>query len=110
LHNHCQIRECTDEFVDTFARGVFDHLGAYSRDLRESNTNERGFVRKTFSLLGDFVAYSIFPGNAPNCDDCKQYNHQLYSNWFFDVAWDFTYFVIWPDSKIVWVGCFSDTD
>lgn len=110
LHYHCQIRECTDEFVDTFARGVFDHLGAYSRDLRESNTNERGFVRKTFSLLGDFVAYSIFPGNDPDCDDCKQYNHQLYSNWFFDVAWDFTYFVVWPDSKIVWVGCFSDTD
>ncbi len=110
LHEHCQIRECTDEFLDSFARGVFDHLGAYSRDLRESTADERGYVRQTFSALGEFMAYSIFPGNHPDCADCKQYNHQLFSNWFFDVAWDYTYFVVWPDSRIVWLGCFSDTD
>jgi hypothetical protein len=110
LHLHCQIRECTDEFIDTFARGVYDHLGAYSRDLRESTADERGYVRRTFSPLGDFLAYSIFPGNHPDCADCNQYNHQLFSNWYFDVAWDYTYFVAWPDSRIVWLGCFSDTD
>jgi hypothetical protein len=110
LHEHCEIRECTDEFIDTFARGVFGHLGAYSRDLRESTADERGYVQQTFSPLGDFLAYSIFPGNHPECPECKQYNHQLFSNWFFDVAWDYTYFVTWPDSRVVWLGCFSDTD
>jgi hypothetical protein len=110
LHEHCEIRETTDDFVDTFARAVFDHLGAYSRELRESTDEEREYVRRTFSPLGDFLAYSIIPGNHADCHDCKQYNHQLFSNWFFDVAWDYTYFVAWPDRRIVWIGCFSDTD
>lgn len=110
LHEHCPIRKCTDEFIDTFARGVFDHLGAYSRDLRQSMHDEREYVRHAFSPLGDFAAYSIFPGDHGDCADCKRYNHQLFSNWFFDVAWDYTYFVVWPDSRIVWLGCFTDTD
>ena len=110
LHEHCEIRECTDDFVDTFARGVFDHLGAYSRDLRQSTTDEVQYVRQSFSELGSFLAYSIFPGAHADCPDCQQYNHQLFSNWFFDVAWDFTYFVAWTERKIIWVCCLSDTD
>lgn len=110
LHEHCEIRECTDEFIDTFARAVFDHLGAYSRELRPSTLEERDFVWQTFSPLGDFCAYSIFPGNHADCRKCQQYNHQLFSNWFFNVAWDYAYFVAWPDRRIVWLGCFSDTD
>ncbi len=110
LHEHCEIRECTEDFIDTFARGVFDHLGAYSRHLIKASPREREYVQRIFSPLGDFLAYSIFPGEVPGCLTCKQYNHQNFSSWFFDVAWDFTYFVAWPDRKIIWLGCFSDTD
>ncbi|MEZ6040129.1 MAG: hypothetical protein R3C20_06465 [Planctomycetaceae bacterium] len=34
---------------------------------------------------------------------------RLFPNWFFDVAWDYTYFAMWLDSRIVWLGCFDDT-
>lgn len=110
LHDHCEIHECTDEFVDTFARAIFDHLGAYSRDLRHSTVIESGYVQRLLLPLGDFVAYSLSPGTRADCPECQRYNHQLFTNWFFDVAWDFTYFVVWPDRKTVCVYCLSDTD
>ena len=110
LHSHCEIHECTDDFVDTFARAIFDHLGAYSKDLRQSTVDECDYVRRLFLQLGHFETFSIYPGTHAECLECQQYNHQLFTNWFFDVAWDFTYFVAWPDHNIVCVICLSDTD
>jgi hypothetical protein len=110
MHGHCEIRECTEDFVDTFAQAAFDLLGAYSRVHRRSTVEEREYIETLLSPLGRFEAYSIFAGTEENCHVCRQYDHWLFTNWFYDVAWDFAYFIVWPDRKIVCVCCLTDTD
>ena len=62
------------------------------------------------SRLGHFYAFTTVPGSQDGCDICANLNSHLFSNWFFDVAWDFTFFVTWPDARTLWMGCLSDTD
>lgn len=110
LHGHCEIREGTGEFINTMARAAFDHLGAYSRELIDATPEQREYTRKSFSRLGHFTAYSIFPGTKADCSVCQQHDQHLFSNWFHGVAWDFTYFVLYPTRNIIWIGCLTDTD
>lgn len=110
LHEHCSIEESTNQFLDTMARAENHRLGAYSRDLHSSTARERERITQVFGELGAFTAFDITPGKQDGCEICKQYNHHLFTNWFFDVAWDFTYFVTWPKRDIVWMGCLTDTD
>ncbi|MHB0959629.1 MAG: hypothetical protein ACYC0X_29450 [Pirellulaceae bacterium] len=104
LHEHCAIESSLDDFLDTIARAANDHLGAYSRALRPSTFEERQAVAALFGSIGDFVAFGIGPGADAECNVCQQYNHQLFSSWFFGVAWDFTFFVTWPKLGLLWMG------
>ncbi len=107
LHDHCQFANAPMILSIPLLAVCLTTWARIHATFENRTPTNAALCERHFRLLGDFAAYSIFPGNDPDCDECKQYNHQVYSNWFFDVAWDYTYFVVWPDSKIVWVGCFS---
>lgn len=110
VHEHCQILDATNVFENTLARAANDHLGAYSRDLREANPGEKQAIEDLFSQLGDYRPYELVPGNIPGCPVCDEYNHHLFSTWFYDVAWDWCLFVAWPKHSVLWMGCLTDTD
>jgi hypothetical protein len=110
LHKHCSLTAAKGQFLDTLARAVNDRLGAYSRDLSASTSDERGAIESLFSRLGHFYAFTTAPGSQGDCEVCAHDNNHLFSNWFFGVAWDFTFFVTWPSAETLWMGCLSDTD
>lgn len=110
LHKHCSLTTAKGQFLDTMARAANDRLGAYSRSLSASTSVERGVIESLFSRLGHFYAFTTTPGSQDGCEICARHNSHLFSNWFFDVAWDFTFFVTWPDVETLWMGCLSDTD
>lgn len=110
LHCHASIRRDDAYFLDTMTRAALDRLGAYSIDLAPSTAIEREPVHELFSSLGPYVAFTTGPGSFPDCDICKHYNNDLFSNWFFDVAWDYTFLVTWPTAKVFWLACLTDTD
>lgn len=110
LHPHCSLNLDNDVFVDTLARAANDRLGAYSRSLHESSAAERQPIDALFSKLGKYNALHTVPGKSPDCETCQHHNSDLISSWFFDIAWDYTLLVIWPERQIVWLGCLTDTD
>ena len=110
LHKHASVIPDGSFFLDTVARASLDRLGAYSRDLSPSTAQEREPIHKLFSQKGRYSAFTVVPGNNPDCEICRQHNSHLFSNWFYDVAWDYTLFVSWPNSALFWMGCLTDTD
>lgn len=110
LHKHASLAINGGYFLDTMARASLDRLGAYSHDLSPSTSGERDVIHRLFSSLGKYVAFHTKPGNDPNCDYCKTNNNDLVSNWFFDIAWDYTFLLTWPTASLLWMGCLTDTD
>ena len=110
LHEHASIVNDGGYFLDTMTRASLDRLGAYSRDLSPSTSEERSPIHKLFSSIGPYVAFHTQPGNRSDCDDCRSPNNDLISNWFFDVAWDYTFLLTWPSASVLWMGCLTDTD
>lgn len=110
LHCHASIVADKSCFLDTITRASLDRLGAYSRELDASTAGEREPIHKLFSSAGRYFAYTIRPGARPDCDVCQHHNSHLFSNWFFDVAWDYTFMLTWPLASLFWIGCLTDTD
>ena len=110
LHEHCSIAPAKDDFLDTFALASNDRLGAYSRNSYPCTPSEREVVKSLFSSIGDFMAFTIIPGTHEGCDGCRRYREELFSTWFDGVAWDYVHFVTWPDQRLFWMGCMTDTD
>ena len=110
LHSHASIVNDNGYFLDTMTRASLDRLGAYSRNLSLSTSEERAPIHKLFSSIGPYVAFHTQPGNKPDCDICRSHNNHLFSNWFFDVAWDYTLLLTWPSASVLWMGCLTDTD
>jgi len=110
LHDHATLVNDDEYFLDTMARAFHDRLGAYSRDLSPSTSNERAPIHRLFSSIGRYIAFHTQRGNDPDCDACRSLNNDLISNWFFDVAWDFTFLLTWPSASTLWMGCLTDTD
>lgn len=110
LHCHASIVNDSGYFLDTMTRASLDRLGAYSRDLSPSTSQERSSIHGLFSSIGPYIAFHTQPGNKPGCDDCRSHNNDLISNWFFDVAWDYTFLLTWPSASVLWMGCLTDTD
>ena len=110
LHNHASLVNDGGYFLDTLTRASLDRLGAYSRDLSPSTSDERDAVHQLFSSVGRYIAFHTQPGSNPNCEYCKSRNSDLISNWFFGVAWDFTFLLTWPTASLLWMGCLTDTD
>jgi hypothetical protein len=110
LHEHCQVVPAADEFEGILASAAGDHLGAYSRELRPANASEIQEIRELYASLGSYGAYQMLPGEVPDCPTCRTYNNQLFTNWFYGVAWDWCLFTSWPSRELFWMGCLTDTD
>ena len=110
LHEHCRIELADGEFESILAKAAGDHLGAYSKIMRDATDSEQQAVKVLFGSLGIYRAYQLRPGDVPNCSVCRNYNSHVFSNWFFDVAWDWCLFATWPDQGVLWIGCLTDTD
>ena len=110
LHSHASINRDDAYFLDTLTRASLDRLGAYSHDLTPSTAIEREPIHKLFSSIGTYAAFITTQGSFAGCDICKHHNNDLFCNWFFDVAWDYTFLLTWPAASVIWVACLTDTD
>jgi hypothetical protein len=110
LHEHCRVGATVGEFENVLARAAGDHLGAYSRRLRDATATEKQVIKEVFESIGEYRAYELLPGNVAGCTACGQHNNHLFSSWFFGVAWDWCLFALWPRYNLLWVGCLTDTD
>jgi hypothetical protein len=109
-HAHCPVVPAAEDFEDILARAAGDHLGAYSRILRGATADEKQQIRDLFQDAGDYHAYQLVPGSVPGCPTCRGYNNQIFTNWFYGVAWDSCLFATWPHFDLLWMGCLTDTD
>jgi hypothetical protein len=111
IHQHCPVVGAEGEFERTLAAAANDHLGAYSRELRDSTPQEADQVRPVFEPLGPYRAFQLVPGHQPGCAECAHHhNNHVFSSWFYGVAWDWCFLLSWPKERRVWAGCLSDTD
>jgi hypothetical protein len=107
LHEHCRVG-LTEEFENILARAANDHLGAYSRDLRDATFAEKAEINELFSRLDRYRPFQLLPGNVPGCMACT-YSH-IFSTWFYSVAWDWCLMAAWPSWGVLWMACLTDTD
>ena len=110
LHTHASIVYDNGYFLDVMARASLDRLGAYSRNLSPATPAERETVNRIFASQGRFRAFHTQRGDHPDCSQCRRGDTDLISNWFFDVAWDYTFLLTWPEASLLWMGCLTDTD
>ena len=110
IHEHCLVEPRSEEFVDILARAAADRLGAYSRHLAEASRWQRRRVHALFGKLGEYAAFELLPGSAAGCDTCASTGSHLFTNWFYDVVWDWCFVVLWEGSDLAWVGLLTDTD
>jgi hypothetical protein len=104
LNENCRVDAAMGEFENTLASAASDHLGAYSRNLRDATTAEIQEIKDLFGSIGQYRAFALLPGSG------GQYNSHLFSSWFFGVAWDWCLIALWPRRNLLWVGCLTDTD
>ena len=110
LHEHCRVEAAASEFENILARAASDHLGAYSRQLRDATAAEKQEIKELFGCIGEYRAYELLPGSVAGCPACRNLNNHLFSSWFFGVAWDWCLFALWPRRNVLWVCCLTDTD
>jgi hypothetical protein len=104
LPEGCRVDASTGGFETILARAASDHLGAYSRNLRDATAAEIQEIKDLFGSIGQYRAYELLPGSGGH------YNDDLFSSWFFGVAWDWCLFALWPSRNLLWIGCLTDTD
>lgn len=109
LHEHCQV-DATSDFENILAQAAGDRLGAYSQELCDATEQEEQAIKERFECLGEYRAYELLPGNVAACPECRHHANHLFSSWFFGVAWDWCFFVLWPRRNLLLVGCLTDTD
>jgi hypothetical protein len=110
LHEHALLAAADTDFERTLAKAAADQLGAYSRNLSNANEAQVQAIRQLFASVGPYSAFELTPGTAIGCPTCKNHNGHLFSSWFYGVAWDWCFCLIWPTSSLAWLGCLTDTD
>jgi hypothetical protein len=110
IHAHCVFKTAFGTFERSLARAASDRLGAYSRILADAPAEEIKGVEKLFLGLGPYVPFELLPGDVEGCAECRRHNGHLFSDWFYGVAWDWCYCVIWEDRSLVGLLCMTDTD
>jgi hypothetical protein len=110
LHVHTRLVRARGTFEDTLARAAADRLGAYSLDSAAASPRELEEIRRLFTNPGDYVPFEFEAAPEDDCARCSEHNGHLFTNWFFGVAWDWCFVVLWPGSTLAWVGCLTDTD
>jgi hypothetical protein len=110
LHEHCRCCVASEDFENTLASAANDLLGAYSRTLRPATNAEKQEIARLFGSLGPYHPFELCYGTEKNCPTCNESSHHLFTTWFYGVAWDWCLLAFWPNQKILWVGCLTDTD
>jgi hypothetical protein len=110
IHAHCVFETAGGTFERTLARAATDRLGAYSRILADAPPEQIRDVEKLFQGLGPYVPFELLPGDVEGCNVCRGHNGHLFSDWFYGVAWDWCYCVIWEERSLVGLLCMTDTD
>ncbi len=110
IHEHCRMVDVTCDFAGVLARAATDRLGAYSRELIDAPPSEVEAVRRTFGPVFPYSVFSLEPGSAAGCLACKSHNNQLFTSWFYGVAWDWCFCLLPHGTTTGWVGCLTDTD
>ena len=110
IHAHCEFKTACGTFERTLARGAADRLGAHSRILTDASPGQISDVEKVFRGPGPYVPFELLPGEVAGCMECRGHNVHLFSSWFYGVAWDWCYCVIWEDRSLVGLLCMTDTD
>lgn len=110
IHEHCCIQSADSTFENTLAKIAGDHAGAYSQ-LRPATDKERKAIASLFSgPSSPYFAFQLMPGRESSCTECKSHNNEIFSSWFYGVAWDWCFLVGWPGLNLLWIGCLTDTD
>ena len=94
----------------TLASIANNSLGAYSRHCRDASVEDCAKVTRTFSSIGEFLSWQLRPGTVEGCPVCQDYNSELFTTWYYGVAWDWCFIATWPERKTLWLGCLTDTD
>ena len=110
LHAECIFERASGSFERTLARAAADRLGAYSRILAEAIPADVESVQNVFRALGPYVPFEFLLGQPERCVQCRHEPREYFSSWFYGVAWDYCYCVIWESRRLVWMGCMTDTD
>ena len=110
IHEHCRIVDATHEFDGILARAATDRLGAYSRELVDAPASEVMAVRELLGPVFPYKVFTLHPGEVTNCPACKSYNNHLFTNWFYQVAWDWCFCLLPHGTPTAWIGCLTDTD
>ncbi len=109
-HSHSRFLPADGGLEQVLARAAADHLGAYSRFLENAAPAQVQEVRDLFLAAGSYRPFELNRGAIPGCRECRQWGSHLFSSWFYGVAWDWCFCVLWEESDLVWLGCLTDTD
>lgn len=109
-HAHSRFLPAEGELEQVLARAAADRLGAYSSSLAEARPAEVEEIRMLFSAAGRYRPFELRSGAIPGCEGCREWGSHLFSSWFYGVAWDWCFCVLWEESDLVWLGCLTDTD
>jgi hypothetical protein len=109
LEAHAALVAAGDELEGELARASLDRAGAYSRSQRPASADEVGVVAEMFGALGRYEVAKLVAQPVPGCPTCGWCGH-LFSNWFFGVAWDWCYVVLWREARTAAIVCMTDTD
>jgi hypothetical protein len=108
LEPHARVVPAED-FEKELARASLDRAGAYSRSLQQASAEEAREVSELFGTLGCYEVGQLVAQQAPGCPTCGWEAH-LFTNWFFGVAWDWCYVVLWREARVAAIVCMTDTD
>jgi hypothetical protein len=101
------VEEAGGELEDVLAAAAGDRLVSYSRELRPSTEAEKAGIAEIFEMAGPYRPFELRPGAVPGCPECAHHNNHVFSSWFYGVAWDLTFVVMWPSESLAWVGCLT---
>jgi hypothetical protein len=110
IHAHSVFKAAGGTFERTLARAAADRLGAHSRIRADALPEQIRDVENRFQRPGPYVPFELLPGEVNGCLACRGHNAHLFSDWFFGVAWDWCYCVIWEARRLVGILCMTDTD
>jgi hypothetical protein len=109
LEAHAVLLAADGELDGELARASLDRAGAYSQSLQPASLTEARAVSKIFGALGRYEVAKLAAQPVPGCPTCG-WNGHLFSNWFFGVAWDWCYVVLWREARTAAIVCMTDTD
>lgn len=97
-------------FGEILAGAALDIIGAYSKTLRFATPEEAETATKPFERFGKFEGFMLSRHPSENYHENRSTAPAYYCSWFFDVVWDYLLIATWPEKKIFWIGCLTDSD